>query len=530
MQTINNGESGLSVRNKINENFSISLENKENGADITLGAELLDSNGWTSVGWTGDFETGFTHIVGQAPALIRALGNTGTKKYLVEFDVESPTNTGSPDASVAFTVKIGNSPAFAVYRSTGNQHFAIGITSVSDGNLEFLPCNPASLSSTGSAGDTYFNGTIKNISLKEITAAGTTNISLKDKSGEVSFDMRQTGVSLFNSFFGKSAGIYNQNGDGNTGIGYEALKNNVWGFWNTGIGKQALSQNTTGSRNVGIGVYALKDLISGNRNLAIGTFAMEKLKDGINNIAIGADAFQYASTGVDNISIGLAALGGSLTLANGNIAIGKSAAGVTTSGDHIIAIGESACSKTTGYANIGIGRYALQNNTSGYENIAIGIWALKNNVTGLRNVAIGSQAGYGADGFSFSYCVFIGRNAGYSNKASDQVFVGYDAGAAVTTGAKNTFIGNKAGNNVTTGFRNIIIGNEVYAPTAETADYLNIGNLITGNLQDGSKKVSVSGSFAATLPEYLDNSAALSGGLIAGDFYKTATGEVRIVI
>jgi len=32
------------------------------------------------------------------------------------------------------------------------------------------------------------------------------------------------------------------------------------------------------------------------------------------------------------------------------------------------------------------------------------------------------------------------------------------------------------------------------------------------------------------LPIYADNAAALAGGLIAGDVYKTATGELRIVV
>lgn len=32
------------------------------------------------------------------------------------------------------------------------------------------------------------------------------------------------------------------------------------------------------------------------------------------------------------------------------------------------------------------------------------------------------------------------------------------------------------------------------------------------------------------LPTYADNAAALAGGLIAGDVYKTATGELRIVV
>lgn len=33
-----------------------------------------------------------------------------------------------------------------------------------------------------------------------------------------------------------------------------------------------------------------------------------------------------------------------------------------------------------------------------------------------------------------------------------------------------------------------------------------------------------------TLPIYATNAAALAGGLIAGDVYKTATGELRIVV
>lgn len=32
------------------------------------------------------------------------------------------------------------------------------------------------------------------------------------------------------------------------------------------------------------------------------------------------------------------------------------------------------------------------------------------------------------------------------------------------------------------------------------------------------------------LPIYANNSAALAGGLIAGDVYKTSTGELRIVV
>jgi hypothetical protein len=32
------------------------------------------------------------------------------------------------------------------------------------------------------------------------------------------------------------------------------------------------------------------------------------------------------------------------------------------------------------------------------------------------------------------------------------------------------------------------------------------------------------------LPTYATNALALAGGLVVGDFYKTATGELRIVV
>lgn len=44
------------------------------------------------------------------------------------------------------------------------------------------------------------------------------------------------------------------------------------------------------------------------------------------------------------------------------------------------------------------------------------------------------------------------------------------------------------------------------------------------------KKVSLAGGAKATLPTYADNAAALAGGLLATDLYKTAAGEVRVVV
>jgi len=45
-----------------------------------------------------------------------------------------------------------------------------------------------------------------------------------------------------------------------------------------------------------------------------------------------------------------------------------------------------------------------------------------------------------------------------------------------------------------------------------------------------TKKVSLAGGAKATLPTYADNAAALSGGLLAGDIYKTAAGDLKTVV
>lgn len=42
--------------------------------------------------------------------------------------------------------------------------------------------------------------------------------------------------------------------------------------------------------------------------------------------------------------------------------------------------------------------------------------------------------------------------------------------------------------------------------------------------------VVVEGNTTMTLPTYADNSSAVTGGLSVGTVYKTATGEVRVVV
>ena len=415
-----------------------------------LGEELATANGWTLDGWTGDFANGFTHTVGSTGKLTYTLGNTGTKTFYLEFDVAVPDGTSGATSS-AFTVTIGNSPRFIAYNGGGSKHYVFGIKSVEDGNLEFIPTLEGVYNVSGG----NFNGTISNISLKEVVADAEPTIVLKDADGNVYEEKRI----LFDSVYvGKNSGAKAlRGGELNTAFGENALFNNTTGYWNTAMGWNALYANTVGSRNVALGKMALERNVSGDRNVGIGSFALCRNTDGRNNIAIGADSLWMNTTGERNIALGLASLGenivgsDNIALGNGagssingdfNIVLGRSAmsAGSIADMKHNIAIGAYALYKNQGHRNVAIGHEALYSNSTGNSNVAIGMGTLKASVSGIQNVAIGWDSGK---------AVTTGNN---------NIFVGYNSGIKVTTGQENILIGVSSGGAITSGRKNVVIG------------------------------------------------------------------------
>lgn len=100
--------------------------------------------------------------------------------------------------------------------------------------------------------------------------------------------------------------------------------------------------------------------------------------------------------------------------------------------------------------------------------------------------------------------------------------------SATTTVAAGTTVTGGTGVIATTGGVTASAGNIVATLGNITASAGNItatvGALTIGGLS------TLSGGMKAVLPTYADNAAALLGGLVVTDLYKTATGEVRIVV
>lgn len=437
------------------DKFTTQAENEE----PVYGEELASADGWTVDGWSGDFSNGFTHTTGNTNSLVFTMPeDTAQNTYRISFRCSESI------AVESLMVRCGGSDLFDLYGQP-DKPFRLGIVSVENGNIEFVPAST-------------FKGTITDISIKRVTGFNATKQTITDSTGEISYEMRTTKASLDNLFIGKHSGEDNISGRGCVAVGSSALQNNTSGFWNVGIGHNALRDNTVGSRNVGIGYIALAENITGIRNIAIGSYALNHNKTGNKNIAIGADALDHNVDGSQNVAIGLQALYQN-TSGNYNTAIGAAALSSTT-GNNNTAVGYSALHKcTTGNSNVGMGYYAGVNITTGANNFALGANALYKLKTGSYNIGIGIQAGRGQGTTTgFKQCIFIGSETGYSlcDNADYNILIGTNAGHAITTGA-----------------RNIIIGENLETPTPTTSYWVNIGGLYEGSRNTTDKYAKING-------------------------------------
>lgn len=409
--------------------------------ELIYGTELLDGTGWTSEGWTGNFATGFTHVVGQSLPIKKTLNNVGTKLYKVEITATPSSQVGLGISD--FTITLGGSLPFETYRgSYASKKFVFGIKA--KGLNNDLIITPLST----------YNGTFSDISVKEISGNLDGNLKVKDSLGNVAFEMRPTRENQYNLYLGKDAGKYNLidvaftgGGDSNVGIGARAMEFNTSGYWNVGVGMDALRSNTVGSRNIGLGYMALGANTGGDRNVAIGTFALHKNTNGRNNIALGADTMMSPQQSNHNIAMGLSTMTSAIDA------------------DFNVGIGIRSLSRVQGDGNVALGYQTLERSVNAERNVAIGSSALTN-ANGNENVSIGSGSASAASGT-------ITRN----------VLLGYNTGRTLTTGANyNIIIGASSGGTLTSGASNILIGYNVQAPTPTTSNHLNIGGVLFGNL------------------------------------------------
>ena len=318
--------------------------------------------------------------------------------------------------------------------------------------------------------------------------------------------------------------------DENTAIGESSMRNTTTGSWNTGVGFQALYWNTTGWNNVAVGNSALYTN-DGNNNTAVGRDALTLNTFGNNNVALGFEAL-YRNTDTDssvaigyqalreytppagngyNVAVGYQALFGSWGFSNGqrNTALGSLAGKSARAGDDNVFVGYNAGNTTTnGHRNILIGSGVVASTAGADDELNIGdliygdlannevfldapaaaaadgdlangqvtFWVdaanneielkAKDSAGDVINVTVGGGGGVSAiDDLSDAITdytdnnMFLGQNAGGAiTNGTDNVALGPDALAANTSGNDNTAVGLQALLNNTGGLNNTAVG------------------------------------------------------------------------
>ena len=211
----------------------------------------------------------------------------------------------------------------------------------------------------------------------------------------------------------------------------------------------------------------------------------------INGIRIGrGSGNQNSNTALGRISLLNNTTGGN------NTAIGAATLFANTSGNGNTAVGTGSLSMNTGSANTAVGASSMTSNLTGGSNVAIGSSSLQNNKTGDGNVAIGPASLYQIQN-------------GFENVA-----IGFGSGGGLDNGSNNTFIGR--GSFIGSTFSNTVL------ISAGTTNRLLIDSTGKTNLLHMLN--------IANTPVFIDNTAAISGGLVDGDVYRTSTGVLMITL
>jgi hypothetical protein len=292
---------------------------------------------------------------------------------------------------------------------------------------------------------------------------------------------------------------------------------------NSEAGASYAIEGSSASTGAGVGVYGT---ITGASNTGYAVY-------GLDNSASGYGVYGSSSSGYGVYSNGAAAVAGNLTVTSGNINIATSTKALQLGGATVLTYpdggadttswadgpGALASQTTISLNNTAVGDQAMNQNTIGLENTALGYFA-GYHITGADNTAVGGEAmrydvgGAGNVAIGTATLDGLGTSAAIVNVAAGYYAMDANTGGAYnvgvggyalgtnTTGNLNTALGYKTGWTITTGSNNVVIGPSVASvtlatgsnniligtsantdtPSSSTSNYLNIGNLIEGDL------------------------------------------------
>ena len=296
---------------------------------------------------------------------------------------------------------------------------------------------------------------------------------------------------------------------------------------NTGLGRFVFDSLTTGIQNYGIGDQALKTLTIGDSNTALGSFSLSLLLSGDENTSVGTGAMQNASTSRYNTAIGKSSLarhtGGDL-----NTSIGRNALFFNLTGSNNTAVGAGAGVNCTGSSNVFLGKdvaggqVAISNqlwidnsNTSTpliygeFDNDYVRVYGdLESDTlqyldatTGVTDTLVIGEGAGNIGTQTGGWGVYLGHNAGSAiTSANDCILIGSGAGIAITEGTGNISLGSNSSLVLTTGTGNTVMGTNALRANATGLNNVALGTNACRNVTNvnGNLGIGTSALFTNT--------------------------------
>ena len=298
---------------------------------------------------------------------------------------------------------------------------------------------------------------------------------------------------------GKGA-LLHDNGEYNTAVGTDALKENTTGSYNTAVGYKSLEKNTEGEDNSALGVFALSTNTTGNENTAVGQFSLQANTEGSYNTGVGKGTLGANTTGDYNTAVGSQSLRYNVE-GSENVAIGYKALNQAENLDNNVAIGVNSLSKlTSGNSNTSIGSNNMANLEVGSNNTSVGFGAMELITDTAVNTAIGVNAlrGTGVSGSSRPLSnIAIGFRAMENGNSSNNLAIGNSSLANYSGYGYNVMLGNSSGYNLNSGMMNIGIGPSALSKLKSGSYNVSIGANSFSNLEEGDSNISI-GAYACS--------------------------------
>ena len=333
-------------------------------------------------------------------------------------------------------------------------------------------------------------------------------------------------------------------------IGTNAGNGTLTGTSDVGTGYNSLHVLTSGQQNTATGSFAGAALTTGSANALFGDSAGRAIVAATDNTLIGNIAGALLTTDSECVAIGSQALSANVGVGNGIIAIGYNAAGNAPTGINVTLCGWSSGQSGVGNNSTAFGYNTLPNATiASVGNTVVGSGAGSSLSIGNDNVFMGFNAGAAASSASFNVGIGTSALGSISSAVSLNTAVGHQSMMfLVPGGGNNTAVGYQTMQNSTVATGSTAIGHLVLSSNINGVSNTGVGDQALANIVATSGNTALGfgagngvginalsnctflGTSATTVTNSLSNASAIGASSVVNASNTMVLGNASMVV